>query len=85
MGWVGPTEIADNLGPLMPEAFDHWSEQGAPGGIMDTNDTAEAMIKQFSVMLEHPNISFPELNLDMRYSGTPASWWGNLASMMEGS
>ena len=85
MGWVGPTEIADNLGPLMGEAFDHWAEQGAPGGIMDTNDTAQAMIKQFDVMLEHPNISFPELNLDMRYSGTPASWWGNLASMMEGS
>ena len=84
MGWTAPTEVANRLGPLMGEAFGRWSEQGAPGGTIDTTDAAGALVRHFSVVLDHPKINFPEMNLDMRYSGTPASYWGGLAEMMQG-
>ena len=84
MGWTAPTEVANRLGPLMGEAFGRWSEQGAPGGTIDTTDAAGALVEHFSVVLDHPKINFPEMNLDMRYSGTPASYWGGLAEMMQG-
>ena len=84
MGWTAPTEVANRLGPLMGEAFGRWSEQGAPGGTIDTTDAAGALVRHFSVVLDHPKINFPEMNLDMRYSGTPASYWGEIAEMMQG-
>jgi NAD(P)-dependent dehydrogenase (short-subunit alcohol dehydrogenase family) len=75
LSWVGPTEAGDHMGPRLGEAFNKWKHLGVPGGLLDTQDVAEALWEQFSVMLAHPQINFTELKMDTRFDGEPHEWW----------
>ncbi len=67
MGNCAPTEFADHMNAaLIGDALDTWVMQGIPGGIMQVDDVAEALLASLAVALEHPDIDLPELKMDAR-------------------
>ena len=47
-------------------ALEAWVKQGIPGGIMQVDDVAEALLQSLAVGLNHPDIDLPELKMDAR-------------------
>ena len=67
MGNCAPTEFANHMNAeLIGEALETWVRQGIPGGIMQVDDVAEALLETLSVGLRHPDIDLPELKMDAR-------------------
>lgn len=81
LSWVSPTDASDHMGPRLGEAFGKWKHRGVPGGLLDTQDVAEALWGQFSVALAHPQIDFTEFRLDTRFDGNPYAWWSAMEEL----
>ena len=67
MGNCAPTEFANHMNAeLIGDALETWVKQGIPGGIMQVDDVAEALLESLAVALSHPDIDLPEMKLDAR-------------------
>jgi NAD(P)-dependent dehydrogenase (short-subunit alcohol dehydrogenase family) len=67
MGNCAPTEFANHMNAeLIGDALETWVKQGIPGGIMQVDDVAEALLEALAVGLRHPDIDLPELKMDAR-------------------
>ena len=67
MGNCAPTEFANHMNAeLIGAALEAWVKQGIPGGIMQVDDVAEALLQSLAVGLNHPDIDLPELKMDAR-------------------
>ena len=67
MGNCAPTEFANHINAeLIGDALEAWVKQGIPGGIMQVDDVAQALLETLAVGLRHPDIDLPELKMDAR-------------------
>ncbi|MCY3645200.1 MAG: SDR family NAD(P)-dependent oxidoreductase [Acidimicrobiaceae bacterium] len=67
MGNTMPTEFGDHMNlDLLGEAMEAWERQAVPGGLMHVDDVGAALAEALAVALDHPDIDFPELQLDAR-------------------
>ena len=67
MGNTAPTEFSDHMNvDLLGEALEAWERQAVPGGMMHVDDVGAAVAEACAVALDHPDIDFPELQLDAR-------------------
>lgn len=67
MGNTMPTEFPNHMGAdLLPDALEAWGRQGVPGGFMHVDDVGSSLAEALAVVLDHPDIDTPELQLDAR-------------------
>lgn len=67
MGNTMPTEFPDHMGAdLLSDALEAWGRQGVPGGFMHVDDAGASLAGALAVVLDHPDIDTPELQLDAR-------------------
>lgn len=67
MGNCQPTEFVRRMNlDLLGTALDEWGRQAIPGGMMHVDEVGSALVRAFSLALDHPEVDCSDLKLDAR-------------------